>query len=207
MQLLDVHESTSETLVYIRGNILRKLLNHSSCHDCISNLIENVKEKNTSKFVMQMDFSGSSLIEPSETVMKFFHLLLSVYVHHKPLIKSLSVSHNILKLLCTSGLNFLNSNNFSLPLCHEHFDSYTKLMIQGTMKTFLKAYIHEVNENCQAKPSSASGQNRKLNILNTTGNWKFSHNLLSENAVTCSPFMNHMCHLFFIKLNIVSYND
>jgi hypothetical protein len=81
---VDLDEATKTTLTYIRGNVIRKIMNHTSCQICTQTLIENVKEQNTSSFVLQMDFNGNSLLEPSSQMMVFFHLLLSVYVHLKP---------------------------------------------------------------------------------------------------------------------------
>ena len=147
---------------------MRKVLNRSSCQDCVNKLIDNVREDNSSSFVLLMDFTGNSLIEPSENLMKFFNLLLSVYVHHKPKIKALSITQNVLKILCTSSIEVLKKNNFSLPFCCEHFHSYTKLMVQATMKTFLKAYIHEMNETNRIQASPTVNKTRKLNIFQTT---------------------------------------
>jgi hypothetical protein len=165
VQVLATDESTAATLVYIRGNIVRKILNRSSCQKCTNNLISNVKESNSSSFVVQMDFSGNSLLEPNEKIMIFFHLLLSVYVHHKEFIKTLSLSQNVLKSLCTSSLDFLTQNHYSLPFCKEHIQYFTKIMVETTMKTFLKAYIHEMNEKNPSKSISELNKNRKLCIF------------------------------------------
>ncbi len=165
IQVLVTNESTAATLAYIRGNIVRKILNRSSCQECTNNLISNVKESNTSSFVVQMDFSGNSLIEPNEIIMDFFHLLLSVYVHHKSFIKTLSLSQNVLKSLCSASLDFLTQKCYYLPFCKEHIQRFTKIMVETTMKTFLKAFIHEMNEKLQSKSISELNKNRKLSIF------------------------------------------
>jgi hypothetical protein len=131
-------------------------------------MISNIKESNTSSFVVQMDFSGNSLLEPNAKLMIFFHLLLSVYVHHKPFIKTLSLSQNVLKSLCTASLDFLIQNHYHLPFCKEHIQRFTKIMVETTMKTFLKAFIHEMNEKLQSKSISELNKNRKLNIFSST---------------------------------------
>ena len=154
------------TLTYIKGNILRKILNRSSCQICMDTLISNIKDENVSAFILQMDFSGNSLLEPTESMMIFFQLLLSVYVHFKPSIYPLSSKMNILKTLCLAGLQYLTYNNFVLTFCKDHNQTFSQIMIQATMKTFLKAFVHEMNEKLQRRSVSELKVNsRKINIL------------------------------------------
>ena len=158
--------STESTLTYIRGSVMRKILNHTSCSVCTNTLIEKINESTVSSFVAQMDFSGNSLLEPSSEMMTFFHILLSVYTHLKPWIKPLSPKENALKKLYFASLKLLNEKSYIIPFCSEHSDCYTRLMIQSTMKTFLKAFIHEMNENYVNKSHvSSKAKSRKMNIL------------------------------------------
>ena len=166
MELLELDPSTQSTLIYIRGNVLRKIINHSNCQLCTDVLILNVKDTSTSSFLLQMDFTGNSLLEPTTQMMTFFHILISVYTHHKLLIPALSTNQNVLKKLLLLSIKALKAKDYSIPFCSEHCDCYTQLMIQSTMKTFLKAYIHEMNENFVTKSSSGQKpKNRKLAIL------------------------------------------
>ena len=94
--LVDMDLSTESTLEYIRGSIMRKLLNHSTCSSCIETLIQNVQPSTSSSFLIQMDFSGNSLLQPSIKMMSFFHMLLTVYLPFKKSIKNLSLNQNVL---------------------------------------------------------------------------------------------------------------
>ena len=152
---------------------MRKTLNHTNCSACTDVLISHVKEVTTSSFVLQMDFSGNALLEPSEQMMIFFHLLLSVYLHYKPSIKPIATDQNILKTLCIASLSFLDSKSYKIPFCDDHNACYTRIMIQSTMKTFLKAFIHEMNEKFATKTfSNVKPKNRKLNLL-VNAKWVF----------------------------------
>ena len=164
--MLEMDESTSATLNYIRGSVLRKILNHTSCSECTDTLIQNVREKNLTKFNVLMDFTGNSLLEPSAMMFKFFHILLSVYLAMKPTLKSVSLRESVLKPLILNSEKVLLRECFNIPFCPEHCSCYTRIMIQSTMKTFLKAFVHEMNEKFDDRFITATGaKNRKLNIL------------------------------------------
>jgi len=159
-------ESTASTLNYIRGSVLRRILNHTSCSECTDTLIQNVKEKNSSKFNLLIDFTGISLLEPSELMFNFFHILFSVYLGMKPALKSLSRRESVLKILILNSKKVLLQKSFNIPFCPDHSTCYTEIMIQSTMKTFLKAFVHEMNEKSDDRFLTSTGaKNRKLNIL------------------------------------------
>ena len=158
-------QSTETTLSYIRGSVIRKILNHSTCPTCTDALIRSVSETNSSSFIIQMDFSGNSLLQPTSEMMVFFHTLLSVYMHHKPSFKAWAVEKNPLKMLFFSSLKVLRQKSYIIPFCEDHCDCYTKIMIQSTLKTFLKAFIHEMNEKFISVKSEVKPKNRKLSIL------------------------------------------
>ncbi len=81
-ELVQMDPSTESTLVYIRGGIMRKILNHSNCSSCVDVLIQNTIERNTSSYLIQMDFCGNSLLQPSKKFMSFFHILYVNRVIH-----------------------------------------------------------------------------------------------------------------------------
>ena len=164
--MVALDESTASTLNYIRGSVLRKILNHTSCSECTDALIRNVRENNSTKFNLLMDFTGNSLLEPSEMMFQFFHILFSVYLAMKPTLKALSFRESVLKPLILNSQKILLKEAFIVPFCTEHCSSYTRIMIQSTMKTFLKAFVHEMNENFDDRFVTAGGsKNRKLRIL------------------------------------------
>jgi hypothetical protein len=166
MDLVEMDPSTQSTLVYIRGSIIRKILNHSNCPACINKLIQNVKETNTTAYLVQMDFSGNSLLEPNEHLMLFFHIQLTAYLTLKKSVKEISSNQNVLQKLCSESTEILKAKQFSAPFCPDHKDVCTKMMVQSTMRTFLKAYIHEVNELFVKENNYNSSQkNRKLLTL------------------------------------------
>jgi hypothetical protein len=167
LSLVEIDLSTKSTLEYIRGSIMRKLLNHSTCSHCIDTLIQNVQPSSSSAYLIQMDFSGNSLLQPSVKMMSFFHMILTVYIHFKNAIKHLSLNQNVLEKLCCASQEFLNSNDFSLSFCKNHHDLYTHMMIQSSMKTFLKAFIHEINEIFSREQNQGHRfqKNRKLQIM------------------------------------------
>jgi hypothetical protein len=167
LELVDMDLSTESTLEYIRGSIMRKLLNHSACSFCIETLIQNVQPSTSSSFLIQMDFTGNSLLQPSIKMMTFFHMLLTVYLHFKKSIKNLAMNQNVLEKLCHASQDFLNSKEFSFSFCNDHNDLYTQMMIQSSMKTFLKAFIHEINETFSREQNHGKKlqKNRKLHIM------------------------------------------
>ena len=56
MELLELDPSTQSTLIYIRGNVLRKIINHSNCQLCTDVLIQNVNDTSTSSFLFHWKF-------------------------------------------------------------------------------------------------------------------------------------------------------
>jgi len=60
----------------------------------------------------------------------------------------------------------LESKNVLFPFCNSHKSQYHLEIIRSTMKTFLKAYIHEMNNNFSKNLKSIVFQkDRKLLTL------------------------------------------
>jgi hypothetical protein len=106
-------DSTESTLIYIRGSVMRKILNHTSCEICIKTLLDSIQENNSNQFIIQMDFSGNSLLEPTNDAMCLFKILLQTYLRLKPGLKTSALHENVLKKLCRAGANVIRKS-FSL---------------------------------------------------------------------------------------------
>ena len=148
---------------------MRKILDKTSCQICIEGLLDNIEETNSSSYLIQMDFSGSCLLQPSESMMDFFKALLATYLQNKPILKKASLSENILKKLTRLSLEHLAKQKVSLPFCAIHDEPYSVGMIRTTLKIFLKAYIHELNNIFSKNVKNSSWEkNRKLLNLSKT---------------------------------------
>ena len=163
-ELAVLDETTKTTLLYIRGSIVRRILNRLSCEVCTSAFVENIMPAHTSSYLIQMDFSGNSLLEPSALLFEFFHIQLTAYLALKNGLQAVT-KQNTLQKLRLAGLHLLEVKNFSLPFCENHNEKVLKQMTNATMKTFLKAYIHEMNEKFSKGGSFVQQKSRKLRTV------------------------------------------
>ena len=125
---------TEITLIYVRGSIIRRILNHTNCNTCTDVMIERIKEASDLSFLLQMDFSGTSLLQPTEEMMIFFRILLSVYLFHKPSLANNSLSMNVLQILQQSSWKLLARQQYKVPFCDAHNEKFTNLMILSSQK-------------------------------------------------------------------------
>ena len=95
---------------------------------------------------------------------EFFHIQLTAYLALKNGLQAVT-KQNTLQKLRLAGLHLLEVKNFSLPFCENHNEKVLKQMTNATMKTFLKAYIHEMNEKFSKGGSFVQQKSRKLRTV------------------------------------------
>ena len=141
---------------------MRKILDRSKCSTCTDALIKRVEEKSCSSFLLRMDFSGNSLLQPTEEMMIFFRLLLSVFLFYKPSLAQRSRSFNVLSLLRLASLKLLATKCYLIPFCDDHCQKYTNFMILSTQRTFMKSFVVGINEKVSLQ-SSAKAKTKEKN--------------------------------------------
>ena len=154
--------SSTSTLAYIRGSVVRRILNHLNCFTCTNALIENIEPTTSSDYLVLMDFSGNSLLQPNTHLMEFFHIQLTAYLLLKDSLRNISFDQSVLARLKQASIGLRNARGYSLELCEFHKEKVLNMMTASTMKTFMKAFVHEMNENFIRANICSSQKNRKI---------------------------------------------
>lgn len=142
------------------------MIDRTSCHSCTNVLIKTVEDATNSPFILYMDFSGNSLLQPTEEMMIFFRILLSVYMFYKPTLAQKSLTFNVLSILLRSSWKVLAHRKFVIPFCEAHNQKLIDLMILSAQKTFMKSFIVGVNDKMLNKTSTKKlAKDRKRVIL------------------------------------------
>ena len=160
--LTQMDYSSTSTLAYIRGSVVRRILNHLNCFTCTNALIENIEPTTSSDYLVLMDFSGNSLLQPNTHLMEFFHIQLTAYLLLKDSLRNISFDQSVLARLKQASIGLRNARGYSLELCEFHKEKVLNMMTASTMKTFMKAFVHEMNENFIRANICSSQKNRKI---------------------------------------------
>ena len=146
-KLVDLDDSLTSTLKYIDGGITRKMLNKTSCSTCIPALLDKVNHgKHTTDYLELMDFVGTALVEPKEDLFLIFHTIFTVYNMAKEHLARLSLEENVGRELALLAFRLVKTKGWTIELCEKHKHHYMYAMTLSTVKTFLKAYVGNVNQ-------------------------------------------------------------
>ena len=177
--LCNIDDELLSNLKYVGGAVVRKLLESTSCADCIESLDQYVNSGEViDNYIISMNYSSTNqaLLEPNEALCRVFHATITVFERAKPNFATHSHARPVVTDLLTLSLSFVECKSGPLSFCDPHKKLYTRKIVRTFLHTLLSNYVKSLSMkvNRSRRDSNSGQKSQKTEKLVASGNARAS---------------------------------